>query len=323
MSGYTSSDLPNWLAQQKAKNAADGIGDNLLAPAPAANRPVGAGRFNDTYAGTPSPSFSPVIGAYGAHPVTAAMRANALDIASAASQFGPADMASIRAFHGSPYDFHAFDTSKIGTGEGAQAYGHGHYAAEAEPTAKTYSVPSKAWLDETNAKLSSLAKEMDKYNTGQYGKFNDPRGYELKAQYEQLLQERADKTGHMYEVSLNADPEHFLDWDKPLSEQSQHVQRYFIDEQGRGGPGITPQTTGAEAHRLISRGQEAEVSASMRDYGIPGIRYLDQGSRSQGQGTSNFVIFDPKTIEILRKYGIAGLMAGGAAAATQAPNSDQ
>jgi hypothetical protein len=61
----------------------------------------------------------------------------------------------------------------------------------------------------------------------------------------------------------------------------------------------------------------------MRDYGIPGIRYLDQGSRSQGQGTSNFVIFDPKTIEILRKYGIAGHMAGGAAAATQAPNSDQ
>jgi hypothetical protein len=35
------------------------------------------------------------------------------------------------------------------------------------------------------------------------------------------------------------------------------------------------------------------------------------------------VIFDPATIEILRKYGIAGLMAGGAAAATQSSNSDQ
>ena len=30
--------------------------------------------------------------------------------------------------------------------------------------------------------------------------------------------------GHMYEVNIGADPEHFLDWDKPLSEQSQHVQ---------------------------------------------------------------------------------------------------
>ena len=33
----------------------------------------------------------------------------------------------IRAYHGSPYDFPAFDISKIGTGEGAQAYGHGLY----------------------------------------------------------------------------------------------------------------------------------------------------------------------------------------------------
>jgi GNAT superfamily N-acetyltransferase len=31
----------------------------------------------------------------------------------------------IRAYHGSPHDFERFDSSKIGTGEGAQAYGHG------------------------------------------------------------------------------------------------------------------------------------------------------------------------------------------------------
>ena len=44
----------------------------------------------------------------------------------------------IRAFHGSPYDFDKFDLSKIGTGEGAQAYGHGLYFAENKATAKTY-----------------------------------------------------------------------------------------------------------------------------------------------------------------------------------------
>ena len=31
----------------------------------------------------------------------------------------------IKAYHGSPYDFERFDPAKIGTGEGAQAYGHG------------------------------------------------------------------------------------------------------------------------------------------------------------------------------------------------------
>ena len=32
-------------------------------------------------------------------------------------------------WHGSPHKFYAFDASKIGTGEGAQAYGHGLYFA--------------------------------------------------------------------------------------------------------------------------------------------------------------------------------------------------
>src|SRR5690349_16750001 len=45
---------------------------------------------------------------------------------------------SIRAFHGSPHVFDAFDASKIGTGEGAQAYGHGLYYAESPEVAASY-----------------------------------------------------------------------------------------------------------------------------------------------------------------------------------------
>src|SRR6185437_16282352 len=44
----------------------------------------------------------------------------------------------IKAYHGSPHDFDAFDLSKIGTGEGAQAYGHGLYFADNEGVAKSY-----------------------------------------------------------------------------------------------------------------------------------------------------------------------------------------
>ena len=44
----------------------------------------------------------------------------------------------IRAYHGSPYDFDKFDLSKIGTGEGAQAYGKDLYFAENPATAKVY-----------------------------------------------------------------------------------------------------------------------------------------------------------------------------------------
>jgi hypothetical protein len=181
----------------------------------------------------------------------------------------------------------------------------------------------------------------------------------------------APPSGHMYEVNINAPPEHFLDWDKPLSEQSQHVQdtlgqlgitpppKYSVrsvdgghvvdfqhgdqqwtvprvyqsaDEAARQAE-ITKQLmsgnpTGREVlDYLIGPGQQGRVAAHadaadiLRDAGIPGIRYLDAGSRAGGEGTRNTVIFDPATIEILRKYGIAGLMAGGAGAiaGTQQP----
>ena len=44
----------------------------------------------------------------------------------------------IKAYHGSPHDFDRFDLSKIGTGEGAQVYGHGLYLAENPATAQAY-----------------------------------------------------------------------------------------------------------------------------------------------------------------------------------------
>src|SRR5882757_4318907 len=47
-------------------------------------------------------------------------------------------MPGIRAYHGSPYNFDRFDMSKIGTGEGAQSYGHGLYFAENPTVAAEY-----------------------------------------------------------------------------------------------------------------------------------------------------------------------------------------
>ena len=41
-------------------------------------------------------------------------------------------------FHGTPHKFDKFDLEKIGTGEGAQAYGHGLYFAESPGVAKSY-----------------------------------------------------------------------------------------------------------------------------------------------------------------------------------------
>jgi hypothetical protein len=67
---------------------------------------------------------------------------------------------------------------------------------------------------------------------------------------------------------------------------------------------------------LGSSGGENAASAALREAGIPGIRYLDQGSRTAGDGSRNYVVFDDSLVEILRKYGLLGMLGGGAYAGT-------
>jgi hypothetical protein len=85
--------------------------------------------------------------------------------------------------------------------------------------------------------------------------------------------------------------------------------------------GTPRDATGADivkGNSVFDRASDAARSADLLNRGIPGIRYLDQGSRGAGQGSSNYAVFDDKLISILRKYGIAGLLGGsGAAAAAQ------
>src|SRR5574337_134541 len=52
--------------------------------------------------------------------------------------FNGKDMAMVPAWHGSPHDFDRFSLDKIGTGEGAQAYGHGLYFAGKREIADYY-----------------------------------------------------------------------------------------------------------------------------------------------------------------------------------------
>ena len=55
--------------------------------------------------------------------------------------------AAILAFHGSPYNFDQFLTSKIGSGEGAQAFGYGLYFADSEGVATSYAYQNKVTIN--------------------------------------------------------------------------------------------------------------------------------------------------------------------------------
>lgn len=271
----------------------------------------------------------------------------------------------IRAYHGSPHDFppvrliempdgqrlyqnmdelaqtpHGarvikeypsgrFDMSKIGTGEGVQAYGHGLYFAESEGVAKSY--------------RDNLSRAK-KYPPG---------------------------SGSMYEVNIDADPNQFLDWDKPISAQPDAVRRLAGD--------LPPEATGETLHKNMvraareelmgqggTRAYQAKVAEKLNAAGVPGIKFLDARSRSATASiqqelnywqsnltdaetqlkklradprgaksliqhyekaaldyedkiaklqpqidtpTRNIVVFDDKLISIVRKYGIAGASA--------------
>ena len=61
--------------------------------------------------------------------------------------------------------------------------------------------------------------------------------------------------------------------------------------------------TGKEFYEFMSKNQGSAAKASelLQSQGVPGIRYLDEGSRARGKGTSNFVVFDPADVKILEK----------------------
>lgn len=223
----------------------------------------------------------------------------------------------IRAFHGSPHDFDKFSLEKIGTGEGAQAYGHGLYFAENEGVAKSYrgaGEPGALQREQANRKLRDIAREMDR----------DPLGStnpELRAKYDAALAER-DRVGRMYEVKIKADPNDFLDWDKPMSQQPQAIQsvlgnysRQGFDESIETLMGNARQSIGYKNFLGMKKNPDAILTGKLAAKGIPGIRYLDQGSRTSGDGYRNYVVFDDALIEILRKYGLLGMIGGGGAAA--------
>jgi len=203
------------------------------------------------------------------------------------------------AYHGSPYLFPRFDPKKIGTGEGNQAYGVGAgYTAEARPIAERYreEVKDLASVGKINERMSELNKTMeaDSVYPGAYRKFKSEVGKKASEEYDALMGQRSDiykSPGYLYKGDIPDEiiPK-FLDYDAPLKDQSPEVQAFAkslgMDLEDLGGD-------------LLGKvGKNVKGTLQMQDAGIKGIKYLDQGSRGKGKGTSNFIPFSPDDFKI-------------------------
>jgi len=224
-----------------------------------------------------------------------------------------------------------FRSSKIGTGEGKQMYGYGLYLSEHPEVASSYKIgltnPALHFTQELEDVLpSSLkGKAADWADEIQSGKtFGDLLAtvrypwqktllQQQKAPVENLIK-RQQTGGSLYKVDLpDAKIEQMLDWDRPISQQpamqkafnkfwkglskNERAQAVFdefgdydLAEQMAKNPG---EVRGRLAYTLMTHhfGDQAAASDFLRQQGVPGIKYLDAGSRDGGKGTRNFVVF--------------------------------
>ena len=254
------------------------------------------------------------------------------------SAMGQGTQSPLTVYHGSPYRFDRFDPTKIGSGEGAQAYGYGHYVAQAQDVAKGYqdTLSYKAFdlspeaekrglslsagargefmrQARTDAPPEVLAKRLQNANISARGLPQEKLADLFKAYKEQ-------GGGSLYTIDLPDEQiARMLDYDRPFSQQTPEVRKMLQDAEivgkddwlisGMKGREIYNRASFGAPVKLPLRQQDDQIFASqrLREAGIPGIRYLDQGSRgaSAGAGTSNFVVF-PGNEDLLRILEVDG-----------------
>lgn len=267
------------------------------------------------------------------------------------------------AFHGSAKNFDMFDNSKIGTGEGNQAFGWGTYLAENQGIGKQYqlAVTSTAKRKELGSTdpvgiatdfLSTFGGDkntakraiqevvrtyLDKVVTSPASETFRKIYEGYKEAYHTVDKIKDYNKGTLYKVDVPDEAvSKMLLWDKPLSEQPKEIidaidsldkdmledlfDRYNMtfdlsDITGKelyqvikraGTEDILP-TLPIEYERALKEDERA--SLWLNSMGIPGIKYLDAGSRVRrssldpkfGEKTYNYVIFDDKLIKIKDK----------------------
>jgi hypothetical protein len=229
---------------------------------------------------------------------------------------------ALEAHHGTPHKVDRFSTQKVGAGEGAQVYGWGLYFAQNPKVAEEYRSrltsdtlildgisamqkrtetgnqiwghASQYFADGAKTKEQLLAKiksarEFEKSRGNKY--FNDENYAEVENAISKTNEIVKGNIGNLYTVELNVDDADLLDWDKPLSEQSAKVRG--ILQKWADDPELWESMKTWKADSFYGANLKDDAAKQKSEFllrlGIPGIRYLDQGSR-----------LNPKTLEEAR-----------------------
>ena len=179
------------------------------------------------------------------------------------------------AWHASPYRFAEFNSKKIGSGVGSQAYGYGFYFAERRLVAATYRDHIQDRLDITSP----------------------------------------DDIATLYQVDLAPAEDEYLLYDEPIDAQSDKVkaalQRIYPNWRARGEYERL-RSIGATGGDILHQLEDQNIASWVRpdagrkraakimlSKGIRGIKYLDEASRGRKrEPTYNHIIFDDADITV-------------------------
>ncbi len=260
------------------------------------------------------------------------------------------------AFHGTPYTVDRFSLQRIGTGEGAQAFGWGLYFASqreiAEHYRNTLAGSDVALTDKGRADLADVLNFAPAIVVDVAGQLADggdrsriasglrdtwPGQPQDNIRYRALVADAVEsgdlngsKGGNVYQVEVPEDSD-LLDWDAPLAEQPEKVRAAIMgmrayrdasddlsaakaarDADAAAGNWGSDAMLDYDSLRIRFRkewgedssgegiykklGSPQDASETLLAAGIPGLRYLDGGSRAAGDGSRNYVIWDEAAI---------------------------
>ena len=170
------------------------------------------------------------------------------------------------AWHGSPHDFDRFSRKNTAhTGEGGAAYGSGIYVTN-------------------NKKVGEHYRDFNK----------------------------ASMSRRLYHLKLNIDPSKMMHWHKKVGGQSIHVQRALkkvapdYDWESTPNPEARHIFHHIRKHSIDGGASRIEASEStshaLARQGLHGIEYYGDMEGKAKERPTNRVIFDPKRIQIHKKY---------------------
>jgi Large polyvalent protein associated domain 22 len=231
------------------------------------------------------------------------------DIRSPWAKFNPKkadsnDLLAQAVYHGSPHTFEAFTLDAINTGEGAQVYGWGLYFAENREVAKGYYRRLRKGRDGED--LASRPRAVEKGQGGVYsvGIPNDDIPKMLLWD-EPLAKQPAAVRAALTALGVPLKVFNVIDTSGNIvtSQESREKARLYIRKENVAGKVAETDAdlTGERAYRLLRRklGSDKAASEALDTAGVPGLRYLDSGSRANTDGTRNVVVWNQKTLDAM------------------------